>query len=277
MTTQDLGTRMKRTLERVRGATGVSLAFGGPVSRAGSVLLEHFDGPTIGALPGVTLDPSEGLGGKVAVLRRAIAVNDYFETPVITHRYDRIVRAERLRALVATPIVVGRQTVGVIYGAFRTSEIMGGRIQDAISQEARALEQELAVSAATSTNRALTEEAAENARLREQVRSVYTELRMLAGNIADTEVREALVKATARLVDDGEPPEGGGMGTVSLTRREVDVLTLTGSGMTNGQIAGVLGLTLYTVKGYMKSAMRKLGASTRLEAVVLARRAGLIA
>ncbi len=241
------------------------------------MLLEHFDGPTIGALPGVTLDPSEGLGGKVAVLRRAIAVNDYFETPGITHRYDRIIRAERLRALVATPIIVGRQTVGVIYGAFRTSESMGGRIQGVVSQEARALEQELAVSAATSTNRMLTDEAAENARLREQVRSVYTELRLLAGNIADTDVREAIVMATARLVDENEAPDAGGESTVSLTRREVDVLMLAGSGMTNGQIAGVLGLTSYTVKGYMKSAMRKFGASTRLEAVVLARRGGLIA
>lgn len=268
---------MERTLKRVRAATGVSLAFGGPVNRAGNVLLERFDGPTIGALPGVTLDPSEGLGGKVAVLRRAIAVNDYFETPGITHQYDRIIRAERLRAIVATPIVVGRQTVGVIYGAFRTSEIIGGLVQDAISQEARALEQELAVSAVTSTNRALNGEAAENARLREQVRSVYTELRLLAGDIGDADVRAALVKATARLVDEGEPADDDGTSLVSLTRREVDVLTLAGSGMTNGQIAGVLGLTPYTIKGYVKAAMRKLGASTRLEAVVLARRGGLIA
>ncbi|EEN87297.1 transcriptional regulator, LuxR family [Rhodococcus erythropolis SK121] len=276
MTAQDLGTRMERALKRVRVATGASLAFGGPVNRAGNLLIERFDGPTLGALPGLTLDPSEGLGGKVAVMRRPIAVNDYFDTQVITHRYDKVIRAERLKALVATPIIVGRQTVGVIYGAFRTSEIVGGRIEDTVVQEARALEQELAVSAVTSTDDVLSEAAAVNARLREQVRSVYAELRLLAGSVADADVRAALAKAAARLVDEGERSEESVSGA-SLTKREIDVLTVAGAGMTNNQIAGVLGLALFTVKSYMKSAMHKLGASTRLEAVVLARRGGMIA
>lgn len=275
LTAQDLGTRMERALKRVRVSTGASLAFGGPVNRAGNLLIERFDGPTLGALPGLTLDPSEGLGGKVAVMRRPIAVNDYFETQVITHRYDKVIRAERLKALVATPIIVGRQTVGVIYGAFRTSEVVGGRIEDTVVQEARALEQELAVSAVTSTNGVLSEEATVNARLREQVRSVYAELRLLAGSVGDADVRAALVKAAARLVDEGGRPES--VGSASLTKREIDVLTVAGAGMTNVQIAGVLGLALFTVKSYMKSAMHKLGASTRLEAVVLARRDGMIA
>ncbi|MFB9780983.1 helix-turn-helix transcriptional regulator [Rhodococcus baikonurensis] len=275
MTAQDLGTRMERALKRVRVSTGASLAFGGPVNRAGNLLIERFDGPTLGALPGLTLDPSEGLGGKVAVMRRPIAVNDYFETQVITHRYDKVIRAERLKALVATPIIVGRQTVGVIYGAFRTSEVVGGRIEDTVVQEARALEQELAVSAVTSANGVLSEEATVNARLREQVRSVYAELRLLAGSVGDADVRAALVKAAARLVDEGERSES--VGSASLTKREIDVLTVAGAGMTNVQIAGVLGLALFTVKSYMKSAMHKLGASTRLEAVVLARRDGMIA
>lgn len=266
---------MERALKRVRVSTGASLAFGGPVNRAGNLLIERFDGPTLGALPGLTLDPSEGLGGKVAVMRRPIAVNDYFETQVITHRYDKVIRAERLKALVATPIIVGRQTVGVIYGAFRTSEVVGGRIEDTVVQEARALEQELAVSAVTSANGVLSEEATVNARLREQVRSVYAELRLLAGSVGDADVRAALVKAAARLVDEGERSES--VGSASLTKREIDVLTVAGAGMTNVQIAGVLGLALFTVKSYMKSAMHKLGASTRLEAVVLARRDGMIA
>ncbi|MER2224013.1 MAG: LuxR C-terminal-related transcriptional regulator, partial [Rhodococcus sp. (in: high G+C Gram-positive bacteria)] len=127
----------------------------------------------------------------------------------------------------------------------------------------------------TSTNGVLSEEATVNARLREQVRSVYAELRLLAGSVGDADVRAALVKAAARLVDEGERSES--VGSASLTKREIDVLTVAGAGMTNVQIAGVLGLALFTVKSYMKSAMHKLGASTRLEAVVLARRDGMIA
>jgi DNA-binding CsgD family transcriptional regulator len=56
----------------------------------------------------------------------------------------------------------------------------------------------------------------------------------------------------------------------------VDVLACVAAGATNGGAAARLGLRPETVKGYLRSAMRKLGAHTRLEAVVAARRAGLL-
>jgi DNA-binding NarL/FixJ family response regulator len=46
------------------------------------------------------------------------------------------------------------------------------------------------------------------------------------------------------------------------------------AGRTNPAVAAALGLTTHTVKRHVKSAMRKLGAETRLEAVVVARRTG---
>jgi DNA-binding CsgD family transcriptional regulator len=48
------------------------------------------------------------------------------------------------------------------------------------------------------------------------------------------------------------------------------------SGATNAAAADRLRLRPETVKSYLRSAMRKLGAHTRLEAVVAARRAGLL-
>jgi DNA-binding CsgD family transcriptional regulator len=48
------------------------------------------------------------------------------------------------------------------------------------------------------------------------------------------------------------------------------------TGATNAATAERLGLRPETVKGYLRAAMRKLGAHTRLEAVVAARRAGLL-
>ncbi|MFK4693188.1 hypothetical protein RKD22_006123 [Streptomyces pristinaespiralis] len=48
------------------------------------------------------------------------------------------------------------------------------------------------------------------------------------------------------------------------------------SGATNATAAERLGLRPETVKAYLRSAMRKLGARTRLEAVGAARRAGLL-
>ena len=58
--------------------------------------------------------------------------------------------------------------------------------------------------------------------------------------------------------------------------RETDVLAAVASGATNATAAARLGLRPETVKGYLRSAMRKLGAHTRLEAVVAARRAGAL-
>jgi DNA-binding CsgD family transcriptional regulator len=48
------------------------------------------------------------------------------------------------------------------------------------------------------------------------------------------------------------------------------------AGATNAVAAERLGLRAETVKGYLRSAMRRLGAHTRTEAVAAARRAGLL-
>jgi DNA-binding CsgD family transcriptional regulator len=48
------------------------------------------------------------------------------------------------------------------------------------------------------------------------------------------------------------------------------------AGATNAAAADRLGVSAETVKAYLRSAMRKLGARTRGEAVVAARRVGLL-
>ena len=52
-----------------------------------------------------------------------------------------------------------------------------------------------------------------------------------------------------------------------LTPREVDVLTAVSNGLTNKEIARELGISRHTVKFHLESLMRKLGASSRAEAV----------
>jgi DNA-binding NarL/FixJ family response regulator len=61
-----------------------------------------------------------------------------------------------------------------------------------------------------------------------------------------------------------------------LTQRELEVLTYLGQGMPTQGIARVLGITLHTCRGYMKSLHNKLGVSTQLEAVIKAKNLGLI-
>jgi DNA-binding NarL/FixJ family response regulator len=61
-----------------------------------------------------------------------------------------------------------------------------------------------------------------------------------------------------------------------LTRRELEVLECMGSGMAAKAIARLLGITVETCRGYMKSLHAKLGVRSQLEAVIKAQRLGLI-
>jgi len=62
----------------------------------------------------------------------------------------------------------------------------------------------------------------------------------------------------------------------TLTRREQDVLECLGRGMQAKAIARVLGISLETCRGYVKSLHAKLGVRSQLEAVIKAQELGLI-
>lgn len=63
---------------------------------------------------------------------------------------------------------------------------------------------------------------------------------------------------------------------VTLSPREAEVLRQVAAGQTNKSIALKLGISEHTVKFHLGSAMTKLGASSRAEAVATAIRRGLI-
>jgi DNA-binding CsgD family transcriptional regulator/GAF domain-containing protein len=58
--------------------------------------------------------------------------------------------------------------------------------------------------------------------------------------------------------------------------RELEVLRLLDEGLTGVQIAAQLGLANDTIYGYIKKAKKKLGATTQLQAVAIARQMGLL-
>lgn len=261
---------LDRLLPRLRQLTGAGLAFAGRVV-GDAVELRYFDGPVVGPLRGHLLDPGHGLGGRVLVRRNSLAVPDYVRTPLITHTYDAIIRAESLRAMVAAPVIVGRRQIGVIYAARRETHEQMGRSLDVVTEEARALEQTLAVSGALSGLRDEAETARDD-QWRAGVRDAYARLRHLAADLPDDELRAQLLE-TADLLADRAPGEEL---PIRLTPREQDVLDLLTGGLTNAAIAELLGIGLYTVKGHVKSLMTKLDATSRFEAVVNARRIRLI-
>jgi DNA-binding CsgD family transcriptional regulator len=269
---------IQRALTWMREATGLPLTFGGPVDAGRQPRLTQFAGPIAGPLRGVMLEYGQGLGGKVVALRRPIVVNDYLTAPGISHHYDHIIAAEGLHAMVAAPVVVGRVVRAVLYGALRSAVPIGDRVVQSVMESARELEQNLAVRDEVMLRlRSLDRcDAPDPERPRwELLREAYAELRILAGGAEETAVRQGIMAVCEKLsaVSDRPVPPGNGP---ELSVREVDVLVCVALGWTNAQVANDLGLTRETVKSYLRSAMRKLHARSRMEAVVSARRFGLL-
>lgn len=71
-------------------------------------------------------------------------------------------------------------------------------------------------------------------------------------------------------------PAAAPAGRPDLTARQVDVLRLLSQGRSTAEIASALGVQAVTVRNHAQAAMDRLGARTRLEAVILAARSGLL-
>lgn len=65
-------------------------------------------------------------------------------------------------------------------------------------------------------------------------------------------------------------------GTSELTAREHEVLRLVAKGLSNADIARILGFTPRTSKAHMKHLLHKLGATDRAEAVAIALQRGIV-
>lgn len=277
----DLGAvEMRGALSRLRRATGLPVAFGGLFDHR-QVRIAELSGTGTAVLRGLGVSSGTGLGGKAVALSRPCAVTDYRVSRHISHEYDAAVAAEGLRSVLAVPVVVRRRVRGVLYGALRTALPVGDRTLGAAVEAARDVEQALVAHEEAQQLLALAREPmADSGAVWEEVREAHRELRALAPRIVDPVLRAELLAACGRLAHAAAPPgtpgRPGDAPRSALTPREVDVLSCVARGATNAVAADRLGLRPETVKGYLRSAMRKLGAHTRLEAVVAARRGGAL-
>ncbi|MGI5403723.1 response regulator transcription factor [Streptomyces sp. CA-135486] len=266
--------QMRAALLRLRRATGLPVAFGGLLHDARHLRIAELSGTATGALRGLSISAGNGLGGKCIALSRPCGVTDYPSARHISHEYDAAVATEGLRSVLAVPVVVHRRVRGVLYGALRSPTAVGDRTFDAAVAAARDVEQALVVRDEVQRLLAATREPAAGAGAWEEVREAHGELRALAPRIADDSLRETLLAVCGRLATAAGGPAREQ--AVALAPRELDVLACVAAGSTNAVAAERLGLKPETVKAYLGAAMRKLGAHTRLEAVVAARRAGLL-
>ncbi|UQA37124.1 helix-turn-helix transcriptional regulator [Streptomyces sp. HNA39] len=273
---------MRTALAGLRRTSGLPVVFGGLLADARHARIGELNGAQTSALRGLVISAGSGLGGKAIALARPCAVTDYPVSRHISHEYDTAVAAEGLRSVVAVPVVVRRSVRGVLYGALRTPVTLGDRTFDAAVAAARDVEQALAVRDEVRELLALTRDqvAAPGPGavpgVWEDVREAHRELRALAPRVADPVLRDELLAVCGRLASASGARTPAAAPQVRLAPREVDVVACVAAGATNAAAARQLGLRPETVKGYLRSAMRKLGAHTRLEAVVAARRAGLL-
>ncbi|AQS66780.1 helix-turn-helix transcriptional regulator [Streptomyces pactum] len=265
---------IRSALTRLRRTTGLPVAFGGLMETGRRrVRISALSGTATAALSSLAVTSGNGLGGKAVELTRPCAVTDYSASRRISHEYDLPVAAEGLRSVLAVPVVVRRRVRGVLYGALRTAQPLGDRTLRAAVAAARDVEQALVLrdEAGELLAAARPEPAHDPAgpAAWEQVREAHTALRALAPRIADPALRDELLRACGLLAAGSGPAR-----EARPAPREVDVLACVAAGATNAAAARRLGVRPETVKSYLRSAMRKLGARTRGEAVVMARRAG---
>lgn len=271
---------LRAELRQVASVSGMPVVFGGQV-HAGALVLTEFLGTRTSAMRGLVVTPASGVGGAAFASKRPTSVADYRAASTITHHYDAPVLTEGLRAVVGIPVVVRGESRAVLYVASRDAGPVGDRAADLAVAAGRRLSVELAIRDEVDRRLRLREAAAAamapgpDVAVAEQLRAIHAEMRGIAQSVPDAVTRARLRDLSERLArlmaDPGLPDE-----VPALTPRELDVLAQIALGCTNAEAAERLSVGPETVKSYLRSAMTKLSAHTRHEAVVRARRHGLL-
>ncbi|MFT4235680.1 MAG: LuxR C-terminal-related transcriptional regulator [Microbacterium sp.] len=262
--------------------TRFPVAFGG-LHEDGLLRMSAFHGTRTDLLDGLAVRPRRGLGGIAFVEKRPRMASDYRSARQITHDYDRQVLGEGIGTLLAVPVIVDGRPRGVLYGGAWGQWGVGGVTASSAMDVAELLARQLRDLDALERTPVIEP----RDRLgdlapshREELRESYAELRRIAALVDDPAIRSRLEEVEQRLAAlSGMKPQNSApisTSTIHLTPRETDVLACAALGATNAGIASELGLREGTVKAYLGAAMAKLDASTRLQAVAKARRAGIL-
>ena len=83
-------------------------------------------------------------------------------------------------------------------------------------------------------------------------------------------------KVMANIAKSVSVPPAGEIEVPALTNRERDVLDQVAKGLSDKEIAKILGVSLHTVKSHIRNILAKLQVENRYSAVDLARKAGII-
>lgn len=269
---------IKSALNALKGATGIPVTMYGQVLLDGRLQITSWVGLRTPALQNLIIEPGQGVGGKVITTRRPVGVSDYLQAQVITHEHDEQIQNEGLFSVVAVPVLVGRDVKGVLYVGVHSPVRLGDKVIEEVTMTARVLEQDLAINSAFrhSDKGGMLAGPAKPGRVMngaewEQIRSAHSRLRMLTNKVTDVTLRSELEDICDQMVAPVRVKQA-----TKLSARELDVLACVALGHTNVEAAEEMGIGAETVKSYLRSVMRKLGAHTRYEAVNAARRIGAL-
>ncbi|GAA0604530.1 LuxR C-terminal-related transcriptional regulator [Sporichthya brevicatena] len=256
---------VRQRLGLLQELTGLPVVFGGAVEDDGTgkraVVISQVSGLRTPALEGLVVHPGTGLGGKAVAGGRAVVVDDYTGSRLITHEYDRAVQHEGLVSALAAPVRHSDEVVAVLYAASR-SRPLGETAIRAAEHVARTVERDLEHMLPAADRNGVPN-------------GVVAELRAVAEALGPSPLRPRLERAVLALTQDDPEPVAAN-GPSPLTTRQAQILRLVGDGLTNREIAERTGLADATVKTYVHDAMRRLEAHTRTRAVFIARSRGLL-
>ncbi|HJG43669.1 acetate metabolism transcriptional regulator RamA [Corynebacterium phoceense] len=266
---------VRAALSSLKNATGIPVTMYGTLLADNRLQITQWVGLRTPALQNLIIDAGVGVGGRVVSTRRAVGVTDYARANTISHENDRAMQDEGLHSIVAVPVIVQREIRGVLYVGVHSPVRLGDKVIEEVTMTARSLEQDLAVNSAMRRADGAKGAAARgnvmNGAEWEQIRSTHSKLRMLANRVEDDDVRRELEMLCDQMVSPVRVKQ-----STKLSARELDVLSCVALGHTNIEAAEEMGIGAETVKSYLRSVMRKLGAHTRYEAVNAARRIGAL-
>ncbi|MBF6354706.1 helix-turn-helix transcriptional regulator [Nocardia higoensis] len=273
------GDALRAEVRWVARETAAPIVFGGEI-HDDTLLLSEFVGTKTTGLRGLPVLRNSGLGGRVMDVGRPISLADYRNAASITHHYDEPVTGEGIRSVFAVPVMVGEQSRAVLYAATRGGPL-GDRTAELMVRASRRLAGEIAVRDEVDRRLrmldVLSPAHTAGPEMLEELRGIHADLRGLASVVGDEPTRRRLYEMSARLVRVLSGERAADPSAVpTLSRRELDVLSEVALGCTNSEVARRLSLQPETVKSYLRNAMTKLDAHSRHEAVVIARRLGLL-
>ncbi|MDI9917521.1 LuxR C-terminal-related transcriptional regulator [Rhodococcus sp. IEGM 1379] len=270
---------LRAVLRRLHPQTELPVLFGGCVSGR-ALTITGYVGTRTNILRNLEINAECGLGGRAIAEQRPGAVQDYANSSHITHDYDHEVGTEGIESLMAVPIVVRGKTRGALYGGLRANLPIGDVIADKMMRASYSLAREIEIRDEVDRRVTMLDTAAvEQISVREaKVSDALTESFLALSEIAaglDDEILSAQVQAVEAKLRALAVPDRNAS-TITLSPRETEVMSYVALGLRNAEIAERLALSTETVKTYMRNLMAKLEVHSRHEAVVEAKRQGLI-